>query len=168
MTMQIVGRALVLGPDVGESYGQPVPANGAARSLLNTAKTRGAALFSTRTQTVAPRCAIREHVHDAHEEIIFVSGGRGIARIDGVEPPIKKGSCAYVGQGLKHHFLTPDEEPLSFAFLLMPGELDEFFARIGRPKSPGQPAPFPWPENIAEIERETMFGRAGSSFDEKK
>ncbi len=76
---EAVGRALVLGPEDGESFWQPVPANGYVRNLLNTAKTGGASRFSMGTQTVAPQCSIREHVHDAHEEVIFVFEGRGIA-----------------------------------------------------------------------------------------
>lgn len=168
MTSGSGSRAIVLGPDDGESYWQPVPANGFVRNLLNTAKTGGAARFSMGTQTVAPGCSIREHTHDDHEEIIFVYEGRGIARIEGVEHPLAPGACAYIGQGLKHHFLNPNGEPLSFTFLLMPGGLDDFFARIGRPKRPGEPAPepFPRPENIAQIELETVFGWVDSSFDQ--
>ena len=163
-------RAIVLGPGDGESFWQPVPANGFVRNLLNGEKTGGTADFSMGVQTVAPGAFIREHTHDAHEEIIFVVDGRGIARIEGVEHPIEKGSCAYIGRGLKHHFLNPHDEPLSFTFLLMPGGLDAFFARIGRPKSHGEPAPapFPRPDNIATIERETVFGWVDPSFDQKR
>ncbi|MCV0394337.1 MAG: cupin domain-containing protein [Rhizobiaceae bacterium] len=162
-------RAIVLGPDDGESFWQPVPANGFVRNLLNQDKTGGEVGFSMGVQTVAPRCSIREHVHDAHEEVIFVIDGRGVARIEGVEHPMEKGSCAYIGRGLKHHFLNPHAEPLSFTFLLMPGGLDRFFARIGRPKSSGEPAPapFPRPDNVAEIERETVFGWVDSSFNQE-
>ncbi|HEV7258584.1 MAG TPA: cupin domain-containing protein [Bosea sp. (in: a-proteobacteria)] len=170
MTTQTMGRAIVLGPEDGESYWQPVPANGFVRNLLSTAKTGGDSRFSMGTQTVAPGCLIREHTHDTHEEVIFVYEGRGIARIDGVEHPLEKGSCAYIGQGLKHHFLNPHEEPLSFTFLLMPGGLDEFFARIGRPKHPGdpEPEPFPRPDDIAEIERETVFGWVDTRYDQNR
>lgn len=37
--------------------------------------------------------------------------------------------------------------------------LDDFFARIGRPRKPGEPAPepFPRPENVEQIERDTVF-----------
>ncbi len=163
-------RAIVLGPEDGENFWQPVPANGFVRNLLNPEKTGGAAAFSMGVQTVAPGCSIREHTHDAHEEVIFVIDGRGVARIEGVEHPIEKGSCAYIGKGLKHHFLNPNQEPLSFTFLLLPGGLDAFFARIGRPKAPGEPAPapFPRPDDIARIERETVFGWVDDSFNAKK
>lgn len=164
------GSAMVLGPEDGESYWQPVPANGFVRNLLNTAKTGGFSRFSMGTQTVAPHSFIREHTHDAHEEVIFVYEGRGIARIDGVEHPVEKGSCAFIGHNRKHHFLNPHDEPLSFTFLLMPGGLDEFFALIGRKRVPGTaaPEPFPRPDNIAQIERETVFGWADNSYDQTK
>ena len=42
----------------------------------------------------------------------------------------------------------------------MPGGLEDFFARIGRPRAEGDtpPAPFPRPENVQQIEAETVFG----------
>ena len=162
--------AIVLGPRDGDSFWQPVPANGYVRNLFSQEITGGEAPFSMGVQTVAPQCAIREHNHDAHEEVIFVLDGQGSARIEGKEHPIEPGSCAYIGRGLKHHFLNPNDAPLSFTFLLMPGGLDKFFARIGRPKTEGEPAPdpFPRPENIAQIERETVFGWVDTSFNHKQ
>ena len=52
--------------------------------------------------------------------------------------------------------------PLTFLWLLMPGGLEDFFEAIGRERDPEQPAPepFPRPENVAEIERNTVFGWA--------
>jgi len=38
-TEKPLGRAMVLGPDEGKSYWQPVPANGFARNLFNDAIT---------------------------------------------------------------------------------------------------------------------------------
>ena len=65
--------------------------------------------------------------------------------------------------------LAPDE-PMTFLWILMPGGLDDFFAQIGRPRTPGEPAPepFPRPENVAEIERRTVFGWTDSSYDAKR
>ena len=169
-TTVTTGPAMVLGPEDGESFWQPVPANGFVRNLLNQAKTGGFSRFSMGTQTVAPQSFIREHTHDEHEEVIFVLEGKGIARLDGVEHPIEKGSCVFIGHNRKHHFLNPNDEPLSFVFLLMPGGLDDFFAQIGRPKVQGEhaPAPFPRPDDIAQIERTSVFGWTDDSYDGKK
>ena len=59
---------------------------------------------------------------------------------------------------------------MTFLWLMMPGGLDEFFAAIGRPRTLGEPAPepFPRPENVAEIERRTVFGWADQSFNNKE
>ncbi|MEN5082996.1 cupin domain-containing protein [Bosea sp. TWI1241] len=166
MTAQPAGEALVLGPEDGASFWQPVPANGHVRNLLNDTLVRSESRFALGTQTVAPRAFIREHTHDRIEEVIFVLSGRGIARLDGVDHALEPGSCVYVGRNRKHHFLNPHDEPLTFLWLVMPGGLDAFFAEIGRPRSPGEPppAPFPRPDDIAEIEARTVFGWTDTRF----
>lgn len=163
------GTSKVVGPDAGESFWQPVPANGFVRNIFNQAMLGGEANFSMGTQTVAPGCFIREHTHADNEEIIFVVEGRGVARIEGVEQTIEKGAAVYVGRNLRHHFLNPHPEPMTFLWIMMPGGLDRFFAEIGRPRTRGEPAPepFPRPENIAEIERRTVFGWTDKAYDPK-
>jgi quercetin dioxygenase-like cupin family protein len=161
MDRNAVGTAKVVGLEEGESFWQPVPANGFVRNLLNTRTCGADAQFSIGTQTVAPGCYIREHMHDRHEEIIHVIEGNGIARIDGIEYLVPRGSSVFIGRNRKHHFLNWTTEPFTFLWIMLPGGLDDFFAAIGRPRSPGQPAPepFPRPANIAEIEASTVFGR---------
>jgi len=163
------GICKVIGPDDGASFWQPVPANGFIRNILNQEMTGGQAAFSMGTQTVAPGCFIREHTHADNEEVIHVLEGAGVARIDGVETPMTKGTTVYVGRNRRHHFLNPHAEPMTFLWLMMPGGLDRFFAEIGRPRVPGDPAPepFPRPANVAEIERRTVFGWTDKSFDQK-
>ncbi|HEX8662603.1 MAG TPA: cupin domain-containing protein [Beijerinckiaceae bacterium] len=159
----------IVGPDEGNFFWQPVPANGFVRNILSRATTGAAADFSLGTQTVAPGCFIREHTHAREEEIIVVLDGRGVARVDGVEHPIEKGSAVYIDRNRRHHFLNPHPEPMTFLWILLPGGLDRFFAEIGRPMRPGEPAPapFPRPDNIAEIEARTVFGWTDKSYDGK-
>jgi mannose-6-phosphate isomerase-like protein (cupin superfamily) len=160
------GDARILGPQEGESHWQPVPANGFVRNLFANSRIASVNKFSVGTQTIAPRSFIREHTHDRNEEIIFVVEGRGVCRLDGVEHPIEKGSCVFLGHGRKHHFLNPYGEPMTFFWVFMPGGLDDFFAEIGRPRSPGEPAPEPFarPANVAEIEARTVFGWTDASY----
>ncbi len=164
------GAALVIAPDTAPSYWQPVPANGFVTNILNQTKVGGETNFSLGTQTVAPQCFIREHTHSHNEEVIHLIEGRGIARIDGVDHPMERGTTVYVGRNVRHHFLNPNDEPMTFLVLMMPGGLDQFFSEIGRQRIPGQPAPepFPRPSNIAEIEARTVFGWTDTSFDTKK
>ncbi|MBN8956379.1 MAG: cupin domain-containing protein [Rhizobiales bacterium] len=167
---QETGKVVIRGPDDGESFWQPVPANGFVRNIFNGRDLGARSNFSIGTQTVAPNSFIREHTHADHEEIIYVVEGKGVARVDGVDHPLEVGSCVFIGVNRKHHFLNPNDEPMTFVVLLMPGGLDKFFAEIGRKRTPGEPAPepFPRPENIAEIEARTVFGWVDASFNRKK
>lgn len=164
------GQAKVIALDDAASFWQPVPANGFVRNILNQRMVAGEANLSLGTQTVAPQCFIREHTHAMNEEIIHVLDGRGIARIDGVEHAIEKGSTVYIGRNRKHHFLNPNDATMTFLWIMTPGGLDDFFAEIGRLRKPGEPAPspFPRPDNVAEIERRTVFGWADNSYDGNK
>jgi quercetin dioxygenase-like cupin family protein len=163
------GIARVIPAHEVKSYWQPVPANGFVCNILNQRMTGGEANFSLGTQTVAPQCFIREHTHSHNEEIIHVVAGRGVARIDGVDQPMETGTTVYIGRNIKHHFLNPNDQPMTFLWLMLPGGLDQFFAEIGRERIPGQPAPepFPRPANVAEIEARTVFGWTDKSFDQK-
>jgi mannose-6-phosphate isomerase-like protein (cupin superfamily) len=164
------GEVRIVGPDEGESFWQPVPANGFIRNIFSRAVTGSRNDFSIGTQTVAPGCMIREHTHDRNEEVIFVIEGRGLARIDGVDHPIERGSSVFIGMNRRHHFINPGPDPMTFVWFFMPGGLDRFFAEIGRRRTPGEPAPepFPRPDNIAEIEARTVFGWTDHSFDTKR
>jgi quercetin dioxygenase-like cupin family protein len=161
--------AKVVGPEEGESYWQPVPANGFIRNIFSKASVGAKSDVSIGTQTLPPGCFIREHTHAKQEEIIYVVEGRGLARIDGVEQPLEKGSAVFVGMNRKHHFLNPHAEPMTFVWVMVPGGLDRYFAEIGRPRRPGEPAPepFPRPANVAEIEARTVFGWADQSYNQK-
>jgi len=164
------GDVKIVGPNDSDSFWQPVPANGFVRNIFASKALGAAGDFSIGTQTVAPGCFIREHTHAHNEEIIYVVEGRGVARIDGVDHPLETGSAVYVGMNRKHHFLNPHDTPMTFLWIMMPGGLDAFFAEIGRPRTPGEPAPapFPRPENVAEIEARTVFGWVDASFNQKK
>lgn len=159
------GVAVVIGPDEGDSYWQPVPANGFVRTLLNRANTGASMDFSAGTQTVAPGCHVREHFHDDREEVIYVTEGRGVAVVDGTEYAMAPGTCLFLGKQRKHRFLNDGTQPLTFFWMLMPGGLDDFFRQIGRPRVPGEsaPAPFPRPDDIERIEANTVFGWTAKS-----
>lgn len=167
--IQAAGEMKMLGPQDGDSFWQPVPANGCVRNLFSDRSVASGNRFSLGTQTVAPRSSIREHMHDRDEEIIFVVEGRGVARLDGTDHPPEEGSCVFVGHSRKRRFLNPHDEPLTFLWLMLPGGPDDFFAQIGRPRRPGEaaPEPFPRPQNVAEIEARTVFGRTDAGFDPK-
>ena len=151
---------VIVPPEGGQSFWQPVPANGFVRCILAAKDFGGETPFAMGTQTVAAGCFVREHVHPDNEEIIFVLDGSGEALINGTEiHRMEKGACFFFGRGHKHRFQADEGGPLTFMWLMMPGGLETFFSRIGREKFPGDAtqAPFPRPEDVLKIEAETVF-----------
>ena len=148
-------------PEEARSFWQPVPANGFVRCILDQAMTGAETPFALGTQTVDPGCHVREHLHAAHEEVILVQAGEGEAHIEGSIHPMRPGSCFFFPRNRPHAFHNTGAGPLTFLWLILPGGLETFFARIGRARSPGEapPAPFPRPGNVAQIEAETVFGQ---------
>jgi quercetin dioxygenase-like cupin family protein len=158
---ETVGETKVIGQSEGESYWQPVPANGFVRNILNDKAVNSSAKFSLSVQTVAPGCFIREHTHSANEEIVYIASGTGSIKLDGTDVvPVSSGSAVFLGANRKHRWNNPGPNPLVLVLFFCPGGLDEFHKEIGRPKTAGKdaPAPFPRPDNIAEIEARTVFG----------
>ena len=147
-------------PGTARSFWQPVPANGFVRCLLDQASTGAETPFAFGIQTVDPGCHVREHLHDQNEEVIFVIAGEGEAHIEGAVHPMRPGSCFFFPRNRAHSFHNTGSGPLTFVWCIMPGGLETFFARIGRVRAEDEapPPPFPRPENVRQIEAETVFG----------
>jgi mannose-6-phosphate isomerase-like protein (cupin superfamily) len=146
-------------PDEAPSHWQPVPANGFAECRLSRCGTPGISRFSSGIQIIGPDGHIREHQHDAADEILFFYEGEGVAIVDGVEHPIRPGTQIYVGPWCTHKFVNTGKGDLKMFWVLLPGGLEDFFQAIGRPRRPGEaaPAPFPRPQDVAQIEAATVF-----------
>ena len=152
---------VIIQPGEAASYWQPVPANGFVQCLLESHAIGAETPFAMGTQTVDAGCFVREHQHPANEEIILVLEGSGEALLDGVRTePMAKGTCLFIGKGRPHRFQAAAGAPMTFVWLMLPGGLETFFARIGRERRPDDapPAPFPRPADVAQIESETVFG----------
>jgi quercetin dioxygenase-like cupin family protein len=152
----------VVRPGEGESYWQPVPANGFVEIRVSHRRDPGIGGLASGVQVVAPGCHIREHVHPDQEELLFFFRGEGEAVIDGVAHPVGPGTTVYIAKGHRHMFVNKGAGELEFCWVMTPGGddgLDDFFARIGRRRQPGEPAPEPFarPADVLEIERATVF-----------
>jgi len=159
---KLEGMTLVRALEDGQSFWQPVPANGFVRCLLSSTEVGAEHPFSIGTQTIAPGgCYVRTHAHDRHEEVIYFLEGMGRIEIDDAEAveEAEPGTIVFLGRNRRHSFVNTSEAPLTFLWLLMPAGIEHFFERIGRARQPGEaaPAPFPRPDNIAQIEAETVF-----------
>ena len=163
MTERAKGSAIVVQPDEGDSYWQPEPANGYAEVRVSHRNAPVENRFSSGIQVIAPGCYIREHQHDANEELLFFFEGRGKVVVNGEEHPVVPGTTVYAGPWNTHKIVNEGDEDMKMLWVLMPGGLEDFFEGIGRPRQPGEkpPEPFARPENVAEIEAATVFAKIG-------
>jgi uncharacterized cupin superfamily protein len=150
----IRGRAVVVQPGEGPSYWQPVPANGHADPALYPART-GFDGLSMGFQSVAPGGRIREHSHGEQVELQICFRGHGRVMVDGAEYPLVPGTACFLGYDVKHEIINETDEELVMLWMVSPAGLENFFKAIGRPRTPGEPAPTPFarPENGVELER---------------
>lgn len=154
------GDLLVVQPGDGASYWQPVPANGHIEVLLAPDIVRMAQPFGMGTQTVAPGCHVREHLHDKNEEVIVVLSGSGEAELETGTHPMVPGTTLFLGRNRRHLFRNTGTQDLKFLWMIVPNGLEDFFAAIGRKRVAGEPAPEPFarPADVQAIERRTVFG----------
>jgi quercetin dioxygenase-like cupin family protein len=148
------GRGIVVQPDQGASYWQPVPANGHADPKLTPATT-GFEALAMGYQTIAPGCRVREHSHGDQIELQICFRGRGRVVVDGISHPLTPGTACFLGYDVKHEILNDSTEDLVMMWVITPPGLEDFFRAIGRPRQAGDPAPAPFarPTDVVEVER---------------
>ena len=150
------GRAVVVQPDEGCSWWQPLPANGHADPKLVPADT-GFATLSMGYQTIAPGSRIRPHSHGDQVELQICFRGRGHAIADGERHPLVPGTACFLGPDVKHEIVNESAvEDLVMMWLISPAGLEDFFRTIGRERTPEEPAPAPFerPSEVVAIERD--------------
>ena len=154
MDTPIRGHAVVVQPDAGPSYWQPVPASGHADPVLTPDRTRFSAL-AMGYQTIAPGGWVREHSHDEQVELQICFRGRGHVVVDGIAHPLVPGTACFLGYDVKHEIVNDGPEELVMMWLTSPHGLEGFFAAVGRPRRPGEPAPPPFarPPDVVALER---------------
>jgi quercetin dioxygenase-like cupin family protein len=148
------GHAVVMQPDDGPSFWQPVPANGHADPRLTPENTNFDKL-SMGYQTIAAGGRIREHSHGDQVELQICFRGRGHVNVDGVRHALVPGSACFLGYDVKHEIVNDGDGELVMMWVIAPAGLEDFFATIGRPRKPGDaaPPPFERPKDVVAIER---------------
>jgi len=152
------GRAVVMQPDDGPSFWQPVPANGHGDPKLFPANT-GYDAMSMGFQTVGVGGRIREHSHCDQIELQICFRGRGHVNVDGVRHELAPGTACFLGYDVKHEIVNDSDEELVMLWVIAPAGLEDFFKSIGRPRRAGEaaPAPFERPRDVVAIERAMGF-----------
>ena len=148
------GCATVIQPSEGDSFWQPVPANGHADPKLTPANTRYDAL-SMGYQTIASHSRVREHSHGDQIELQICFRGRGRVVVDGVSHLLVPGTACFLGYDVKHEIINEGEEDLVMLWVVTPPGLEKFFEAIGRPRLGDEkpPEPFERPTDVVAIER---------------
>ncbi|MBI3710886.1 MAG: cupin domain-containing protein [Proteobacteria bacterium] len=148
------GRAVVVQPNEGPSYWQPVPANGHADPKFYPART-GFAGHSMGFQTIAPGARVREHSHGEQVELQICFRGSGHVMVEGARHRLVPGTACFLGYDVKHEIVNDGPDELVMLWVISPPGLEDFFQAIGRPRQAGEaaPAPFERPADIIGIER---------------
>ena len=122
MGEQVTTPVHVVQPDQGESFWQPVPANGYSEVRVSHRKDPAIRSFATGMQVIAPGSYIREHVHPAQEELLFFFEGEGEAVIDGESHPLQVGTRSMSARGIGTSSSTASaEQELKMCWVMMPG-----------------------------------------------
>lgn len=146
------GPCVFLTPDEGQSYWQPTPTDGYATVKIspdNVASNH----VTVVEQVVPPGKVLPAHGHPRNEELKLITTGTGVATVQGIEYTIEPGSLCVTGRWVEHSFVNTGHDDLTILAVFMPPALEGLLAAIGRPRTPGEPAPesFKIPANIAEI-----------------
>ena len=152
------GPGIVLQPEEGESYWQPVWANG--YSTVKISPKNGTLNLAMGVQVIAPGSYVREHSHTPNQEILFCFEGKGTVLVDGVPHPFVPGTTVYAGPGVRHKIINDGSDELKMTWTYLPPGLDDFFAGIGRPRKRGEPAPEPFerPADVHALEAKSGYG----------
>jgi mannose-6-phosphate isomerase-like protein (cupin superfamily) len=154
------GCSVVLGPEDGESYWQPLPSVG---HIINKITPRNSPYddFSMGIQVLEPGAHIRKHAHERSHEVLFCYRGNGVAEVDGIEHPMPEETMLLLGRGVQHKVTNTGSTQMRLIWLMCPAGLEDWFAAIGRPRKAGEPLPEPFerPQNIKQIQDQQRFVR---------
>lgn len=144
-------RSLVIQPDDGESWWQPMPSRGYVTTYI-TPEQNPYHDFSSGVQVLPPGCEVREHGHTINHELIFIHKGTGRVIINGEASNVGPGATVMFADHDTHIIQNTGDEDMHMFWVFMPPRLEEWFRAIGQRRTPGDamPEPFPRPGNTEE------------------
>jgi mannose-6-phosphate isomerase-like protein (cupin superfamily) len=158
MSNHAEGVAIVLGPEDGESYWQPLPSRGYVINKINP-YTSPYDDFSIGIQILEPGAHVRRHAHERSHELLFCFRGTGSAEIAGKTFDVREETILLIGRGLQHKVTNTGSDQMRLLWLISPPGLEDWFRALGRPRRVGDPMPpaFERPANIKEIQAQQRF-----------
>ncbi|MEO0608455.1 MAG: cupin domain-containing protein [Pseudomonadota bacterium] len=144
-------KSLVIGPNDGESWWQPLPSRGYVSTYI-TPENNPYHDFSSGIQVLPPGGEVREHGHTINHELVFIYQGEGVITIEGEDHPVSKGCSVLFADNETHIIRNTGDEDMHMFWVFMPPRLEEWFRAIGKPRQPGDTMPdaFPRPDGTAE------------------
>lgn len=136
-------QSLVLGPNDGESWWQPQPSGGYVDTYI-TPETNPYHDFSSGLQVLPPGGQVREHGHTVGHELIYISRGKGKVTINGKPHEVYEGCTVLFAHNDIHIIDNTGDEDMHMFWVFLPPKLEEWFRAIGKPRTPGEPAPAPF------------------------
>jgi len=129
------------------------------RTTLMAAEIGGQIVSILERRLVTMRAELKK-LGTEYQEILFCFAGKGTIIVDGVPHPFVPGTTVYAAPGVRHKIISDGPDELKMTWTYLPPGLDDFFAAIGRPREPGEPAPEPFarPADVHAIEARTGYG----------
>jgi uncharacterized cupin superfamily protein len=132
------GPACFIAADEGDSYWQPIPANGYA-TVKFSPLTLPLNDFAMGVQILEPGATLPEHAHSRNDELKLIVSGWGTGRVDGVDCKVGPGTLAFTGRYVTHTYTNLSDEEMVIVWLIRPPGLELMLAGIGEPRTPGVP-----------------------------
>ncbi len=145
-------QSVIVGPGEGQSWWQPLPSRGYVDVHL-TPDNMPYDSFSSGTQLLPSGCMVREHGHRQNHELVFIYEGEGEVNIDGVTSAVVAGTSVLFARNGTHWIKNTGSTDMKLFWVFMPPGLEDWFAAIGRPRSPGESMPeaFARPDNVEAV-----------------
>lgn len=152
------GPFLVLGPEDGESFWQPLPSTGYITNKITPYNSPYDNL-SLGIQVLEPGAHIRRHAHERSHEILFCYRGQGRAELEEESFDLVEESILLIGRGVQHKIINTSNQQLKVVWIISPAGLEDWFRAIGKPRTPGDkiPTPFARPQNVELIQTQQRF-----------
>ena len=147
------GFSMVLGPDDGEGFWQPLPARGYAINKI-TPYNSPLNNFAMGIQILEPGAHIRRHAHERSDEVLFCYSGSGRADVGGKRYSVEPETTILIGRNVFHRIANTGKKQMRLMWAILPPGLEDWFADIGKPRQAGErlPPAFQRPRNVDQIE----------------
>ena len=118
----------------GEGQVIPPTADGRTVTVKVDSQLMPGVRMSMVTEDLPPTSAIRVHLHQREDEIIFIRMGSGIATLGDREVAVSAGAIVYVPQGVWHGLRNNGSETLGMSAIYSPPGFEQAFKdRLLRP-----------------------------------